>query len=511
MSSRKRWMQRSGAVGALSAVLVAISTAPAWAWCGTWWEQVATPGVCAVKGVVTGTVQSAENGILNQITNAIVDAVSWVSGEVGQAIQTGGTPDIKSAWFSSTFETTRDIGAMFALVALMCSAIYAALNRDGRELGRSVTQVMTAGVSTGVIGALVLMANAFMDYVCQVTLGATGWSSITSSLQHVADIMNKAAAQSSDPETLQLPAVVTMILGLLMIVALGTIWIEMVIRRMAIDICVIFWPLAVSGSIWTKAKQWQSRLIDTLLTVELAKPVIVILLKMASNALGSVDTASGLFLAGGLYIVAAFAPYTIMQMIGVIGGATQPGGTPAGMRAAGIGGAMALGSGISDLAGRASKAAGMLGGGGTKTPSAAGTAAAVGGPAGAAFTTGMAALQMAARPMLQAGKNLGGGNPELTSGSGGGGGGKVLEGKVIPGQLGGSPVRPALPPGKGGGGTGSSGGGQPNIRPGSPGGGNPSSGGPGTGGTRPGGQAPGGNRYAPIAPPAPRTTNPGRS
>jgi len=517
MSSRKRWMQRGASVAALSSGLVALATAPAWAWCDSWWQVVATPGVCAVKsgvGSVASSVASdAENGVLSDITNAIVNGVNWMSGEVGQAIQADGTPDIKTAWFSSTFETTRDIGAMFALIALLCSVIYAALQRDGREMGRSVTQVMIAGLSTGVIGALVLLVNAFTDYVCNVTLGTDGWTSVTSGLQHVADILNKAASNTSDPTALQLPSIITIILGLFIIVALGVVWVEMVIRRMAIDICVVFWPLAVSGSIWTKARQWQSRLIDTLLTVMLAKPVIVILLKMASNSLGSVNSASGLFLSAGLYAVAAFMPYMIMQMIGLIGGATQPGGTPAGMREGAGGGAMALGGGMASLAGGMVKMGSMLGGGGTKTPSAAGSAAAAAGPAGAAFTAGMAALQTAARPILQAGKNLGGGNPELQSG-GGGGGGNALEGKVIPGQLGSSPVRAALPPGKSGGGSGPTpgAGSNPPSPGGPPGASTPTAGGGGSGGGIGAGRPAGGaGRYAPPPrpnPPAPRSAPP---
>ncbi|MER6365856.1 hypothetical protein [Kitasatospora sp. NPDC001527] len=508
MSFRSRpWVRRGATLTVLTGGLVALSTAPAFAWCEDWWEVVGTPALCAGKAVVSGAVDDAKQSVLDGITDAIVDAVNWISGAVGDAITSSGKPDMGAAWFNETFATTRGIGAMFALIALFCSIIYAALHRDGREIGRTVVQVITAGVSTGLIATLVMMANSFMDYVCDVTLGTDGWAGITDALRSVADKMNQAAKHSNDPNMLQLPAMITILLGLLMILALGIVWCEMLIRRMAVDLCVVFWPLAVSGSVWKGSKQWQRRLLDTLLTVELAKPVIVIILKMASNALKGANSASGLLLAGGLYVVAAAAPYVVMGMIGVIGGAANPGGTTDGMRAAGFGGVAGMAAGISAIAGGASKMGGMIGGGGGKTakPSAAGQAAAAGGPAGAAFSAGMAALQTAARPMLNAGRNMGGGNPELQAGGGGGNGG-ALEGGVIPGQLGGSPNRRALPPGGSGGGNGGSGGGNGGSGGGNggrPGGGSGGGTPTGGGGGRGGGSSPAGGagRYAPVGPP----------
>ncbi|MFE7194500.1 hypothetical protein [Kitasatospora sp. NPDC057541] len=511
MSFRSRpWLRRGATLTVLTGGMVALSAAPAFAWCEDWWEVVGTPAACAGKAVVTGAADKAKQSILDSITDAIVDAVNWISGAVGDAISSSGKPDIGAAWFSETFSTTRGIGAMFALIALMCSVIYAGLHRDGREVGRAVVQVITAGVTTGMIGTLVMMVNAFVDYVCDVTLGADGWAGITDALRSVAEKMNEAASHSNDPNVLQLPAMITILLGLLMILALGIVWCEMVIRRMAVDLCVVFWPLAVGGSVWRGSKQWQRKLLDTLLTVELAKPVIVIILKMASNALKGANSASGLLLAGSLYVVAAVAPYIVMGMIGVIGGAANPGGTTDGMRAAGFGGVAGMAASMTAILGGASKMGGMMGGGRTPTPSAAGQAAAAGGPVGAAFSAGMTALQTAARPMLNAGRNMGGANPQLQAGGGGGGGGGALGSGVIPGQLGGSPNRPALPPGGGsGGGPGQLGGGPGGGSGGSPGqlGGGPNppalppGGGSGSGGGRSGGSSPAGNRYAPIGPP----------
>ncbi|MFD8705889.1 hypothetical protein ACFV1W_25340 [Kitasatospora sp. NPDC059648] len=507
----------------LTAVLLAVGTVPVAAdpkppdVCTSLAEAAMHPLDCTGKALsysAKGEIAAAKASVLDDITGSIVDGVEWISGAVGDSLKTSGAPDVQKAWFTDTFTATRSIGAMFALIALLCSSIYAALTRDGREIGRSFAQVLTAGVSCGIIGALVTMANSFMDYACDVALGADGWSSITDALRAVAHTMNVSASHNPDPTVTLLPSIVVIFLGLLIIICLGVIWCEMLIRRMAVDICVAFWPLAVSGSIWKKSRQWQQRLIDTLLVVELAKPVIVIMLRLASDTLKNAHSPADLVLACGLYAVAAFAPYIVMQMIGVIGGAANPGGTTGGMRQAGFGGVAGMAAGVAALTGAASKLGGGGGGpargGSTKTPSAAGQAAAATGPQGAAFAAGLAALQTSARPMLQAGRNMAGANAGQLPG-GGGGGSQALSAGVIPGQLTGSSNRPALPPGSGGGGTGggTGGGGAPALPPGGgSGGGGGAAPAAGNGGGAPaapaGGPAGrsggGSNRYALTAP-----------
>ncbi|MFI9366105.1 hypothetical protein ACIG5E_34400 [Kitasatospora sp. NPDC053057] len=447
--------------------------------CTTLAEAAMHPLDCAGKALsygVNGEIQAAKQGVLDDITGAIVDGVNWISGAVGDSIQTSGAPDLKAAWFNETFEATRSIGAMFALIALLCSAILAALTRDGAEVGRTLTKVLTAGVSCGLVGSVVMMFNAFVDYACDVALGTDGWASITDSLKAVAHVLNQSVSRSQDPSVVLLPSFIIILMGLVIIICLGVVWVEMIIRRMAIDICIAFWPLAVSGSIWKKSRQWEQRLIDTLIVVVLAKPVVVIVLKLASNSLKGVNSAAGLILALGLYVVAAFAPYVVMQMIGVIGGATQSNGA-GGMRQAGFGGVAGMAAGVMALTGAASKLGSFMGGGKTRTPSAAGrAAAATAGAGGPSFSAGLAALQAGAnRPMLQAGRAAPGPAGALTGG--GGGDTPALGSGVIPGQLTGSPNRPALPPGTGGSGGGTGG------RTGGPGG--------GTGGTGGGGGTPG--------------------
>ncbi|MFE3557327.1 type IV secretion system protein [Streptomyces sp. NPDC059193] len=502
MSSRKRWLERGAAVAVGASAVTVIGAGTASAACEPWEMVAGAVGgnpACLLGASGDAALTAAKRSVLDDVAKAITDGVTWAAGAVGDSLKASGAPDINEAWFQETYQVTLGIGAMFAMIALACAMIYAGLTRDGREIGRSLAQVLVAGVSTGMIGTLVLMANAFIDYICDLALGADGWKSVVDSLKVVAETLNKAAAQSNNPTDLALPAAMIILIGVLMLLALCVIWAEMLIRRIAVDLCVAFWPLAVAGSIWPKARQWQHRLADTLLTVLLAKPVIVITLKMGSDALQEADSAADLIVACGLYALAALAPYLIMQMIGIIGGATQPGGSGQGLRQAGIGGIVGLGASAAMIATTMAKAGSMQAGGRTPAPSTAGQAAAgqtsysASRPnTGASFGDRLAALGHSQRPALGSAENPADAKP-------------VLEGRVIPGQLAASPARAALPPGPSGSADGGS---PPSPAPSAP----PSN----TGGSD-------GNRYtsaprAPIAlapnpapaPPRPRPPHPDR-
>lgn len=490
MSSPRRWLQRLSVLGLLTPAAAALTVGPAAAAvCEPWEVIVGAWGgnpVCAIGVIGEGSVEAAKRSVMDEIAKSITDGVNWAGSAVGDSMRSAGKPDLEQAWFTESYQVSLSIGAMFACIALACAVIYAGLTRDGREIGRSLAQVLVAGVSTGMIGSMVMMANQFIDYVCDMALGANGWTAITDSLRTVAQALAKAGAAQNDTTSMALPAIMIIIIGLLMLLALCVVWCEMMIRRIAVDLCVVFWPLAVAGSVWPKARQWQSRLADTILTVLLAKPVIVIVLKLGSGALREAKNAGDLITAAGLYMLAALAPYLVMQMIGIIGGAFQPGGSGQGMRQAGLGGVMGIGASAASLAASMIKSGPMQGGGSTPSPSPRGQAAATQtthtasrDTSNSRFSERLAELSRSDRPSLPSGESRG----ER----------RVLEGTVIPGQLVAAPTRAALPPGPSAG----------------PGGGSPSSPGPSAPAPPPSSATGGAHRYssphAPIAPPPPRS------
>ncbi|WP_433358567.1 hypothetical protein [Streptosporangium sp. CA-115845] len=309
--------------------------------------------------------------IKQSLLTLISETTIWLSTQITTAIEEHGQLDLNRAWFDDLFGLLRVLAAMCALIALLVSVLFAALSRDAGEIGRTLVGVLRAGVTTGLIITIVMLAHRLIDEFCVMILGTGGWESITQALLRPAGYLWTISTSAGNESN---PFVLLLLLSVAMLFALGVIWIEMIIRRMLIDLCVMMWPLAASGSIWSGARVWTRRLADSIASLLIVKLIIVLLLKMASALLINADSADDLLLAAGLYWLGAFSPFMVMKIIGLVQGALNPGHSGEGLRqvaAAGVGAAAtkALGVGprIAALA-RGQAGGAMRGGGRTPMP-----------------------------------------------------------------------------------------------------------------------------------------------
>ncbi|MFF0250648.1 hypothetical protein [Streptosporangium sandarakinum] len=325
-----------------------------------WCDQIAgglDPN-CLVKGVQTS------------ILTLISETTVWLAQKITAAIEEHGKLDLRTAWFTDLYGTIRALATMVAVVTLLVSVLFAALSRDGAELGRTLVRVLSAGVTTGLIVAIVMLAHQLIDEFCVLVLGEGGWDAITRRILAPVGYLWKVSVSASPDQ----PFVLMVLLSLALLFALGVIWVEMVIRRMLIDLCVMMWPLAAAGSVWSGARVWTARLRDTIVALLVVKPVIIVVLRMAAGQLEGADSPDDLLLAAGLFWLGAFSPFLIMRLIGLVQGALNPGGTGEGLRQVAAGATLAAAGKafgmVSRLAGGGAGAAGaaMLGGGRTPMP-----------------------------------------------------------------------------------------------------------------------------------------------
>jgi hypothetical protein len=323
----RRWVRRAVTVAVTTGGLLLVARG-AWADCTNLWTS--TLPDCLMRkagGVIAGG-----------IAGKIAEGVSWLAKQIGDGARTAGHPDVAKQWFGDTMINTRELGVLFAIVGMLLSIIYAALKRDVHEIGRTLIRVLAAGLTTGGITVVVATANSLVDDLCDYVLGPRGWAVVTDTfrgpIQQLGQVSGYADPSSPGQTT---PSVIAILIGAFMLITFAVIWGELLLRRVAIDLCVLFWPLAVSGAVWANARMWTRRLVDSLAGLVLSKLVIVLVLKFAANALTNVRGTSDLVLAAGVFAAAAFAPYWVMKLIGFIGGAIQPGHTGEGMRAAAVG------------------------------------------------------------------------------------------------------------------------------------------------------------------------------
>ncbi|MEU9835599.1 hypothetical protein AB0D67_29035 [Streptosporangium sp. NPDC048047] len=325
-----------------------------------WCDQIAgglDPN-CLIKGVQTS--------ILTQVSETTV----WLAQKITAAIEEHGKLDLRTGWFTDLYGTIRALATMVAVITLLVSVLFASLSRDGAELGRTLVRVLSAGVTTGLIVAIVMLAHQLIDEFCVLVLGEGGWDAITRRILAPVGYLWKVSVSASPDQ----PFVLMVLLSLALLFALAVIWVEMIIRRMLIDLCVMMWPLAAAGSVWSGARVWTARLRDTIVALLVVKPVIIVVLRMAAGQLEGADSPDDLLLAAGLFWLGAFSPFLVMRLIGLVQGALNPGGTSEGLRQVAAGATLAAAGKafgmVSRLAGKGAGAAGaaMLGGGRTPMP-----------------------------------------------------------------------------------------------------------------------------------------------
>jgi hypothetical protein len=194
-----------------------------------------------------------------------------------------------------------------------------------------------------------------------------------------------------------IPAFATLLAAVIAAAGSVVIWMELLLREVAIYAALLFFPIGLAGLVWDGSRRWARRLTEILGALIFAKFVIVAILSLAAGGLASGrDGYSGVLVGAALLLVAAFSPFLLLRIVGVLevaAAATVLEGVRArGTRPLARGGQSAL----SAVQRRRPAGAGgitVAGGAGSGARAAAGAA----GGAGALAAAGVAGVQQAGR------------------------------------------------------------------------------------------------------------------
>jgi hypothetical protein len=434
--------------------------------------------------VVAGLPGAVANGVMSGVSQWMVGAATTVLGFVEKAATSTSTPELTSAWYQGELKYLAVFAAAIAGLVSVLGIASAALRRDPYALGDVVYGMFRAGILTGIVLPLTVLALKVVDGVSGDIVAAMP----AHFFQTLADSWGKNGLGGLESSAL------AFLVALVEVVVAVFVWIELMFRDAAIYVAVLFVGFALAASIWPALEGTLTKLTRVLVVFVLFKPVaLIIMLTGGELLLGGVSFYGGLTQSVGTIFaglvtlaMAAFAPWALMHLVGLdagvmstsrrgggAGGGSAGGGLnpdpvhpsfasamPMLAAAGGGGGAVAGGAG-----GGASAGAGAGGGGGGGSNggggSGGGIAGRVGGPLAAAagmLGSAVSAGQRlgdhgAARVYTAAG--YGGYAPSLTSGGQGTNGGA---GNRSNGEGAGSPP---VPPGAPGGDPGAVNGAQP--------------------------------------------------
>ncbi|MBQ0867455.1 hypothetical protein KBZ21_15745 [Streptomyces sp. A73] len=148
------------------------------------------------------------------------------------------------------------------------------------------------------------------------------------------------------------------VISILAIVAVGALWLEMLVRQAAIMILVTVMPIALAGQMSDATSEWWPKARNALISLILAKPVIVLCFSIGASAMGNAKGIRNVFVGLIVFILACFAWPALAKFMTF---------TTAGAGSSGASGMLStIGSSVSSAFGGHNPAlggAGMVGGG----------------------------------------------------------------------------------------------------------------------------------------------------
>jgi hypothetical protein len=363
-----------------------------------------TNGLPQLPGDAASAAGSAAQGlagdVMDQVASWMVQAAQTVDGDVMNAATATSTPELSAPWFQQEFGYLAFFGAALAGIVALLGVFSASVRGDPHALGEIFYGVLRAGLVTGMVVSLTLLALSVADGISgdvaqhmpsqffgtlSSAWGTHGWGGLASSaLAFVAALVEVAVAV--------------------------LLWIELLFRDAAIYVAVLFFPFTLAVAIWPRLSDANAKLVRILAMFIIFKPVALIVMMTGANLLlggvsfyAGVAPSAGTILAGlAVLAMAAFAPWAVMHLVGLDSGVmgSSSGRRRAGGAAGGLGGSSAAGAVGGELYGGT-----IAAGGGAAAAAAAGAAGprAGGGSRGELGASGQGVSQGAN------GSNLGGG------------------------------------------------------------------------------------------------------
>lgn len=287
-----------------------------------WWGKACKVAV-GVGGKVLGGGKKAA-GVISKLAGnrllqrgvGIAAIVAWVLGgatwtidHMGQVISHTTSPVLTAGWFTGVYLRLQALALFFTLLFICAAACEAVLRSETAVLARAVFGYLPlAALVTAVAIPITMLLLAGTDELSaglERLAGSGATHFLTGSGAWVA-----AGLTAADP-------FFAMIAGGLVVAAGGALWVEMLIREVAVYLVVAMLPVIFASMVWPARRVWAIRTVEVLISLILAKVAIVCVLALGGAALAHASAGSLSRLLGGLALVilGAFSPWLLLRLI----------------------------------------------------------------------------------------------------------------------------------------------------------------------------------------------------
>ncbi len=268
-----------------------------------------------LPGAAGGLVGGAAGAVASTTTNALLAGIDgWVTGsaqgvlnDTASALGNTTSPQLRTTWFSSTYWRMAAIAAVLTLPFLFAAAVQALIRSDIAMLARAAFGYLPlAMLAIAIAAPLTTLLLAACDQLCSFISSAAGHAS-AHFLGRIG-IAAAAAAAGGSP-------FLAFLVGLFMIAAAFTLWVELLLREAAVYVIVLMLPLGFAAFVWPARRIWAIRAVELLVALILSKFAIVAVLSLGGAAVSSAGNLTGLMAGAVLIMLAAFSPWALLRLI----------------------------------------------------------------------------------------------------------------------------------------------------------------------------------------------------
>ncbi len=264
-------------------------------------------GIPGLNGLVSQAAGVGASAVLSAMSASVADSARWLMDQVGAVLSVTTGPLVGAAFFAGRYAVMTDIGTAVLLIFLAASAIQAVARQDPGLLVRAaVIQLPLAVILTLSAVELVQLGVAVADHLSDLVAGGSG-----------ADVARFVTAMGTGLGSLATNAPVFMGFFIALVVVVGgfLIWLELIVRSVAIDAATLFLPLALATMVWPAAASIARRLAEVLVALILSKFVIVAVLGLGAAAVGSGAGFSAIVTGTAMLLLATLTPMALLRLV----------------------------------------------------------------------------------------------------------------------------------------------------------------------------------------------------
>lgn len=273
---------------------------------------------------IAGKISEAAAKALEEAAGALGNSVIWLLKKFAGIFNSVSTIQLSKTGIGPVMGFMIGISALVATFLLLLQFGKLAVSQKGAPLVTAITGLAKWGVILGVYVTATQVAlewsDTFSTALINYTLnGGSGTSDDASkAMKEQLGTMFTGLVSGSGGATAA-TALVTgsgiapasvgfvIVISILCILAVGMLWVEMLIRQAGIMILVTVMPLALAGQMSDATSEWWPKARNALITLILMKPVIVICFSIGFTAMGHAEGVRNVLVGLIIFLLSCFA------------------------------------------------------------------------------------------------------------------------------------------------------------------------------------------------------------